>query len=145
MAALGVITGAVKIRKGGKTLSVWAATNAGAVPNGKPKLFGVRVVQWWRHNDRLSLAGKAETGRIEGVITTNGVVTPNSVVSLFYSPTGEILAKVKTDANGVYKFGKNGLRPVALDPLDGAVYTVVAEHPTAERNAKITDRITPGV
>jgi hypothetical protein len=140
MAALGVLTANARLKTTVKKLDIWSATNAG---NSGGKSLSIRSwlrrVSWWKSVP----LNYADNGRIEGVITTNTAPTPLSRVSLYYAPSGVLIAREVTNALGEYDFGKNSNLPVALDPLDTAMYYVVAEDPTNARNAKITDRITP--
>jgi hypothetical protein len=142
MTALGVIVCKSHARTCVKKLPVFAADNA--APN-----FGEnchhysfrRPLKWW---DNPLLIG-SDAGRIEGVITENGTPVEGARVSLYYAPTGVIISREVTDVNGEYAFGKNAALPVAIDPLDTTLYYVVAEDPTAVRNAKIADRLTPSL
>lgn len=80
----------------------------------------------------------ATGGRIQGVVTENSVPIKDCIVLLYYRPSGVLIGRKRTDADGYYEF--NGLIPTPN------LYSVVVQDLAGgtQYNDQIKSLTTPG-
>jgi len=84
------------------------------------------------HNQSLSRVDQLHGLSIRGVVNSVGLPVPCRV-RLYEKISGQLVADIKTDEQGVYEFRK----------LLEKKYFLVAHHPTSQFNAVIQDNVVP--
>lgn len=166
MTALGVLTCFVSQEAQKIPLSVWAASNAHAVPKSNPyeamrsltlnywanttgpvtlkmsRLAMKRAATVWKATDRTAVTGWPDNGQLVGTVTKNNTAVAHARVALFYRPTMALLGETYSDAAGGFKFGYSGNPTLALDPGDLINYVALALDPAVTYNAVVLDQLT---
>ena len=89
---------------------------------------------WMNYGTTNELVNTDVTGALSGTVKEMGTLQPNAIVSVYYRPNGNLIARVRTDAIGAW----------SVPNLDKSVadYYAVAQT-ESNYNAIIYDKLTP--
>lgn len=135
MASLGSI-GVCRSMPNKLVLSIWAASNALALPSGRFLVRSLRKQNVWRYMDRNGIFSSS-AGTISGSVVDGGSPVPYAIVRLYYRQNGVFIGGSRADSSGNFSIS-------GLDPADSASYFCVAFDPDdgIQYNAVIYDRLT---